>query len=101
MALLSAAEYDAMLATLGGGDTVTLGATTVSCIIGGGDSDQLRDGDTPTQATVGVLVVTVRTGALTGLRAGTSVTLRSATYTVDHVVRLRNDALTQFMAYPS
>lgn len=103
MPLLSSAEYDAMLAELGGGDTATLGGVTVPCLIGAVDAEQLGDpaNGSPVEVVAGALFVTVRTGALTGLRAGAPVALRGTGYVVDRVLRARNDSLTHFAAYPS
>jgi hypothetical protein len=106
MPLISDADYDAMLTAAGGGDTVTLGANTVFCMIGAGDVEGLLDAatrkawGTPMSVTTGALLLTVRTGALPGLFSGAAVTIRSLPYTVDQVLRTRNDSLTHFLAYP-
>lgn len=101
MALISSTDADALLGTLGGGDTATLGGSAVPCIVAGADLAQLGEPGTPVEVLSKALLVTVRTGALAGLAAGATVTLRGESYTVDRVVRARNEALTHFTAYPA
>lgn len=101
MALISSTDADALLEALGGGDTVTLGATSVPCIVAGPDAVVPGEGPSPAEGITQALVVTVRTGALAALAAGATVTVRGASYTVDRVVRKRNEALTDFTAYPA
>lgn len=100
MALISSNDADALLTALGGGDTVTLGVVTVPCLIVGADLAQLAAEGTPVQALSPALLVTVRTGALAALAVDALVTLRGASYRVDRLQRARNDALTQFLAWP-
>lgn len=103
MSLLSVADCDELLVSLGGGEQATLGGTSVPCIVAPVDAELLSDGvasaalDVVTRA----LAVTVRTGALAGLAMGATVVLRGANYKIDRVLRMRNDGLTQFLAFPS
>lgn len=105
MALISDAEYDAMLAAAGDGETVTLGAVSVPCMLGAGDELELEDPaggrslGTPSAVLSKPLVVTVRTGALAELKTGAVVTIGSTSYTVDRVLRMRDPMLTHFRAY--
>lgn len=101
MALILSTDVDALLEALGGGDTATLGGSTVPCIIGGADLAQLAETGTPVEVISKALLVTVRTGALAGLAAGATVTLRGSNYTIDRAQRQRNDALTVFLAFPA
>ena len=104
--LLSDADYDNLLSGASGGETVTLGSTTVPCKLISGDSNELKDEATrkmwgqPVSVNVAAFIVTVRTDALTGLVPGASVTLRGGTYTVDKVQRPRDTNLTHFSALP-
>jgi hypothetical protein len=100
VALISSTDVQALLEALGGGDTATLGGSTAPCIIGGADFAQLADAGTPVEVISKALLVTVQTGALAGLAAGATVTLRGGSYTVDRSLRHRNEALTVFLAYP-
>ena len=68
MALISSTDVQALLEALGGGDTATLGGSTVPCIIGGADFAQLADAGTPVEVISKALLVTVQTGALAGLQ---------------------------------
>ena len=106
MALISSAQYDHMLAAAGGGVTVTLGSVTVPCMLAGEDSPILQDlatrkmWGTPVSVTSRPHLVTVKTGALSALAEGVTVTIQNAQYVVDSVLHLRNDDLTHFLAYP-
>jgi hypothetical protein len=101
MSLISSTDVQALLEALGGGDTVTLSGSTAPCIIGGADLVQLADQGTPVEVISKALLVTVQTGALAGLVSGVTVSLRDGSYTVDRVMRHRNEALTVFLAYPA
>ena len=105
MGLLSDADYDAAMLAVAGGDTVTLGGFTVPCALSADDLPELEYQSTrgrwgtPVAVLADSLSVTVRTGALVGLATGSTVTVRGAGYTVDRVLRLRNDAFTAFRAF--
>lgn len=101
MGLISSTNADALLTALGGGDTVTLGVATVPCLVVGADLAQLAAEGTPVEGLSRALFVTVRTGALAALAVGATVTLRGASYRVDRLQRARNDAFTQFLAWPA
>ncbi len=78
---------------------------TVPCMLAAEDSEELLDAatrkawGTPVAVTSAPYVVTVRTGALSALASGAVVTISDAQYVVDRVLRMRNDALTHFLAY--
>jgi hypothetical protein len=81
------------------GDLVTLGATTVSCVIHAADVQQLQVEGAPMAVISKALSVTVKTGALVGLATGATVLIKGATYKVDAVARFANGQLTRFLAF--
>jgi len=103
MSLLNAADVDELLTSLGNGENAILAGVSAPCIVAPADVEQLGDASagTPVEVLTRALAVTVRTGVLTALAVGATVTLRGASYRVDRLVRMRNDSLTQFLAYPS
>lgn len=106
MALITDTDLDNMLWTAGGGDTATIGTDVVPCMIGAEDTEELQDKATrkawgnPVSMDTHATIVTVRTGTLSGLTPGATVTLRGVDYTVDRIQRMRIGDLTHFLAYP-